>query len=153
MKFVSFLIIASAAGIQAFAPANQLERSSTSTAMFLKPEHGRQLAAAFEASTLPHATTEKEGQTVKAARAFAKRVFSLPSTLVHPHDGENEDVVYFPITGFTFCGSKVLPTMSRASCSIIRRDAQDVYGWYSPVCYLESPDSDEYCKNPQTAVP
>jgi len=82
-------------------------------------------------------------------------------------DDEKEAVLY-PIVGFRFVAThddsnndhapvpqehiRVLPTSSHPSCRLVRNELppQQVYGWYSPVCPLDSIFSDTYCDKPQS---
>jgi hypothetical protein len=95
-------------------------------------------------------------QTKTATRAFAARVFSLPSTLIkrHPHPKSEGlpsstsspstspvDHVMFPVIGFQYVRDApdhctALPTVSVASCRLPIRN-EPVYGWYGPASFLE----------------
>ena len=101
------------------------------------------LSATTTTTIAPPAPPALRTQALTAARAFVSRVFSKPSSLLHPL--EEEDVVLYPIIGFRLCASSsssdkkglvALPTISNASCRILPLH-QQVYGWYSPACHLD----------------
>lgn len=102
-------------------------------------------------------------ETKSAARKFVSKVFSLPSSMIkrHPHptvegfdessslwdaavedsSSSDDDVVLFPVVGFTYVKDaphhvRALPTISTPSC---RLPAQGEYvvGWFSRACKLE----------------
>ena len=154
MKF--YLIVAAVAttSVASFTVAPQVRLSST--ALNLVPEQGCQLKAAWEAAAThlqdephhPHVTP------AAAARNFAARVFSLPSTFLHPHPQEAVgDVVYYPVVGFhyTLQSTKPLPTTAfpTASSCRIPSPSEALYGWFSPACLLSHPDSDDYLQEPK----
>lgn len=112
--------------------------------------------------------------TTATNRNFVQRAFSIPSptitnnkkrsikrdsftTAISTTEGSGDDVVIFPLVGFTFCqnGNRVvaLPTQSNVSCRLPRSKtsrAEEIYGWYSPVCKLNlyAPMDEEYCQAP-----
>jgi len=115
--------------------------------------------------------------TTDSSRNFVQRAFSLPSLGNNNNkkkktkasvassssssidEGDQHDIVLFPLVGFTFCrnGNQVvpLPTQSNVSCRLPRRskvDQEQVYGWYSPVCKLNmyATNEDDYCTAPNT---
>lgn len=122
-------------------------------------------AAAADATAIAYEETEDGIVVVPAAhRNLIRRAFSLPSSMIkrHPHPKEEglestttnedetkqqqqhhkaEDIVYYPVVGFTFCknGDRVvaLPTKSNVSCRLSSTHKEDVYGWFSPVCKLD----------------
>ncbi len=144
-------------------------RVLSSSARCLVPEQGCQLKAAWEAASASHhddinhpdnkqsSTTAHHVQAhlmtpASAARTFASRLFYLPDSLLHPHSSETADVVYYPIVGFhyTLLSSKPLPTTpfpTAAACRI-PPTSESVYGWFSPGCRLNHPDSDDYLQDP-----
>jgi len=113
----------------------------------------------------------------QAARVFVSRVFSIPSHIL-PHsasnsqhnwlhnpfehnevciDKEEDDVVLFPVVGFTFVKGEneevqVLPSPdgSVGACNIdsVRQTKElPLYGWFSPCCKLGDlyEDDQMYC--------
>jgi len=123
---------------------------------------------------------ELSGQSItptQAARVFVSRLFSIPSHII-PNGTSNsqqswlqnpfehneacldevqDDVVLFPIVGFTFVKGEneevqVLPSPNGAggACNIssVRQTKEaPVYGWYSPACQLGDLHADDqvYC--------
>lgn len=114
--------------------------------------------------------------STNAAREFVSRVFSIPAYILprasnsqqnwlfNPFEQnevciseDQDDVVLFPIVGFTFVTTeddemKVLPShkTSRGSCNIASaRHAKElpVYGWFSQCCPLGDlyADDETYC--------
>jgi len=106
----------------------------------------------------------------QAAREFAWRVFSIPSHIIpngalpNPFDHnevcideKQDDVVLFPIVGFTFVKGEneeviVLPSPdgSGGACNIdsVRQTKElPLYGWFSPCCKLGDlyADDQTYC--------
>ena len=171
MKIFAFLASAlatvSVCGGFTVAPKTRAESSS---ARYLVPEQGCQLKAAWEAASASHHYDHfgKESSSAmamdhhihpaspaSAARAFVSHLFSLPSTLLHPHSSEVADVVYYPIVGFhyTLLSSKPLPTTAfptAAACRIPPPPTSErLYGWFSPGCHLNHPDSDDYLEEPK----
>jgi hypothetical protein len=132
----------------------------TTTHLNLRPDQGCQLAAAWEAASfhlddavvVPAEEDHPHVTPTAAARAFVSRVFSLPSTLLHPQ--EEEEVVYYPVIGFQFCSesNKPLPTspFPTAACCRIPSTKEQLTGWFSPACHLESFNSESYCAEPPT---
>lgn len=140
------------------------------TALHLLPTQGNQLVAASSSAYdgehdedhhHPVKTTSKveavkqQRSAIAAARSFAAAVFSLPSSLLHPHPAkEIPDEVLYPITGFQYVldqpgHCRVLPTVSNPSCSLPQKE-QPIYGWYSPACRLDSTLDDEtYAAHPK----
>lgn len=153
--------------------------SSPSSQLHLRPTQGSQLIAAYNAaycdkkndedeqtSNTKPAEKEARPQGIAAARAFVGRVFSAPSSLLHPHpkaeggsDGwtsfflvhpmeelyyhnsEEDDIVLYPVVGFCLTtvqnGVRALPTISHPSCRLHDQRNEVIYGWYSPACRLE----------------
>ena len=111
------------------------------------------------------------GLVASAARTVVSRIFSIPGAIMGRHpaaaptilDGfdtqgivgsrdstPDNEVVLYPIVGFQFVQVdpqtvRVLPTVSNPSCRIFNKDDQELYGWFSSACRLESFDSDHYC--------
>jgi len=126
-----------------------------STKLFLKPSQGSHLAAAWEASCNKEDHEERASVSPalsspvtagSAARAFVSRVFSLPSSLLHPTD-DGKDVVYYPIVGFQLVGDgaghcAVLPTTARASCRIPASQTEILVGWFSSACFVDDAKDD-----------
>ena len=83
----------------------------------------------------------------RTARDLVAHLFSLPSAILHPSEEEAEDAVFFPIVGFKFFPDhkRAVPTAVSASCRIHRYANEEVYGWFSPACFLGSIHSDNYC--------
>mmetsp|Transcript_7719 Transcript_7719/g.11048 ORF Transcript_7719/g.11048 Transcript_7719/m.11048 type:complete len:161 (+) Transcript_7719:176-658(+) len=129
---------------------------STPSVLHLLPSQGKQLEAAWIASTVPkngagdgsthdpQVLQEKEEITpVSAARSFVSRIFELPS---HLH--REDDIVYYPIVGFRWVpcdkdGYRVLPTSSVASCRVPNLTKEETVGWFSPACKLR-PDGSAF---------
>jgi hypothetical protein len=167
MKIVTSLIaaLATASVCCGFAVAPKA-RAPSSSARYLVPEQGCQLRAAWEAASASHhddtnhhdtmqsSTTAHHLTPASAAHALASRLFSLPASLLHPHFSETADVVYYPIVGFhyTLLSSKPLPTTpfpTAAACRIPPPPTSErLYGWFSPGCHLNHPDSDDYLQEP-----
>lgn len=147
---IALIGVASLAGVDSFTVAPTIKSSS---ALNLVPAQGKQLAAAWEAAaTHLHDEPEidKHKTPTDAARSFVARVFSLPSTLMHPK--EEDEVLYYPIVGFQYVSGscKALPPTApstAASCRI-PSPKEEVYGWWSPACLLGHPDSSGYGENP-----
>lgn len=137
MSRISFLVaFLLASSCCAFAPL-KAATSRTSSTLQLLPHEGSELVAASQNvytsskderinddAILQHAPVP-----IAKARTFVARVFSLPATLLHPHEEEN--VVLYPIVGFRYVKgqSKALPTTSNPSCRLLPRD-QVEYGWF-----------------------
>lgn len=144
----SILISVLAVCANAFTAPTPAGRSTRSTELFLKPSEGSQLAAAWEASCHGPQSESKGAPPlvitttpVSAARAFVSRVFSLPSSILHPNEIK-DDVVYYPIVGFKLVPdgeghSSVLPTTARVSCRIPAAQTELLFGWYSPACFVD----------------
>ena len=156
MKIYSLIVAAVATvattNVASFTVAPQVRFSSS--ALNLVPEQGCQLKAAWEAAAT-HLHDEPTAVTpAAAARNFVARVFSLPSTVLHPHPQEAAgDIVYYPVVGFhyTLQSSKPLPTTAfpTASSCRIPSPSEALYGWFSPACLLSHPDSDDYLQEPK----
>jgi hypothetical protein len=122
----------------------------------------------------PTTPADDSSTSSRASRNFVQRAFSLPSlgssnnnkklktssstSSSSTENGDQHDVVLFPLVGFTFCrnGNQVvpLPTQSNVSCRLPRRSdvhQEEVYGWYSPVCRLNmyAANDEEYCNSPK----
>lgn len=102
------------------------------------------------------------------SRNLVKRAFNLPSNMIrrHPHpkveliesptasksSNTLEDIVLYPLVGFTFCrnGDRVvaLPTTSNVSCCVPISHKGELYGWFSPVCKLDM-YSEDPCHAPE----
>jgi hypothetical protein len=149
----------------AFAPAAPRR---TFTSLSLLPTQGSQLEAAFNAQCFQRFSEDDEDSNdgdcifevatpprpIATARAFVSRVFSSPSSLVHPHEepifspvkfdhrNDDDDVVLYPIVGFCLMQDadvvRALPTVSHPTCRIAppQERMERLYGWYSPVCRL-----------------
>lgn len=170
-------------GAAAFVVSAAKISSSTcsSSQLNLRPTQGPQLIAAYNAAYCDKKIDEDEDveasatkstvveepsrpQGIAAARAYVGRVFSAPSSLLHPHpkaegvgDGwasfvspieelnhlksEEDDVVLYPVVGFCLTtvknGVRALPTISHSSCRLHNQHNEVIYGWYSPACRLE----------------
>jgi hypothetical protein len=166
-------------GAEAFVAAPQSARQQTS--LNLLPCQGNQLKAAYNAGTCKSDETTATGTQevvveeqnrgpAAAARSFASRLFSLPSSVIkrYPnHEAEEipegfsvwrrkekkqDDVVLYPVIGFHFVQSDgrfiALPTVSHASCPIHRNQDEDVFGWYSPACKLDH-FAEDPCHKPE----
>lgn len=143
--------VAALASTDAFMIAPMTKASSS--ALHLVPAQGKQLAAAFEAAAThlhDEPKVEEKHDAVADARNFVARVFSLPSTLLHPKE-QDEEALYYPIVGFQFVteSCKALPPTApgAASCRI-PSTKEDVYGWWSAACPLGHPDSPTYGEGP-----
>lgn len=91
----------------------------------------------------PHPSAEGlDGSAVSAnTRANATENKNV-MTKMSSQNQKKEDVVYYPVTGFTFVknGENVvaLPTKSNVSCRLPPSTKnQEVYGWFSPACKLD----------------
>lgn len=147
------------------------------TIVHLLPSQGCQLAAASAAALAKeeiekNSTTDQEERATptNAAREFALRLFNLPSQIMNsPSESINlslpfpvaseteEDVVVYPIVGFTFVKfendkMRVVPSSNaRGECNINnfqKSRTEPTYGWFSPCCKLgdlHSEDHAEYC--------
>ena len=164
MKFSSFLFVLSAffaheetavSGFSSTLALSTRHHASSYTTAFLTPEQAADLVQAsdkvYQKQNEDDVDDDNENlpiavlPPVKAQRSFVSRVFSLPSSLWHPSNEElnheehdnADDVVYFPIVGFTFArdeGNKcrALPTVSNPSCRL-RNDHEDLVGWFRPI--------------------
>eukprot|EP00522_Entomoneis_paludosa_P018148 CAMPEP_0172445856 /NCGR_PEP_ID=MMETSP1065-20121228/5645_1 /TAXON_ID=265537 /ORGANISM="Amphiprora paludosa, Strain CCMP125" /LENGTH=173 /DNA_ID=CAMNT_0013196869 /DNA_START=244 /DNA_END=765 /DNA_ORIENTATION=- len=95
----------------------------------------------------------KEADAAVSPRSLVQRIFSLPSSLRHAKEEavnffadelgleENDmddDVVYFPVVGFTYVKDspqhcRPLPRVSNPSCRLHdAADTEPVYGWFHP---------------------
>ena len=150
--------------------------SSSSSQLNLRPAQGPQLIAAYNAAYCDKKTDEEDDvihsksteepsrpQGIAAARKYVGRLFSAPSSLLHPQaegvaDGwasfvvnpieelnysksEEEDAVLYPVVGFCLTtfqnGVRALPTISHPACRLHDQHNEVIYGWYSPACRLE----------------
>eukprot|EP00525_Craspedostauros_australis_P005999 CAMPEP_0198109322 /NCGR_PEP_ID=MMETSP1442-20131203/1344_1 /TAXON_ID= /ORGANISM="Craspedostauros australis, Strain CCMP3328" /LENGTH=189 /DNA_ID=CAMNT_0043764919 /DNA_START=147 /DNA_END=716 /DNA_ORIENTATION=+ len=145
----------------------------------LLPGQGAQLEAAFNAAALKQEqiresfeldsartieaaiTASAEAMTadleprVTSARAFASKLFSLPSA--RRQDKHNpllhEDVVLYPVVGFQMVWDeqkhlRVLPTTANVACTLPPFN-EELYGWFSPACHLNQYQED-ICQCPST---
>jgi hypothetical protein len=67
-------------------------------------------------------------------------------------EGQQGDVVLYPIVGFRFCqGSegpiRALPTKSNAACRLPANRHEELFGWFSPACKLDL-YSEDVCHAP-----
>lgn len=171
------VLLASSAsmGAAAFGVGPGARLSSSATALHLLPTQGAQLAAASScaydgpvkeeavkqleevgAVPQPSSSSSQKPQTPpqhskKSARSFVSRVFSLPSTLLHPKEAEKkeleEDSMVYPVVGFKFVCDKshhfrALPTISNPSCRLTPAN-EDLVGYYSPACHLDCSSNDD----------
>lgn len=153
------------------------EKTSSSSQLNLRPTQGPQLIAAYNAAYCDKKTDEDEAmisnnnksneepnrpQGIAAARNYVGRLFSAPSSLLHPqaegvadgwasfvnpidelnhHATEEDDVVLYPVVGFCLTtfqnGVRALPTISHPACRLHDQHNEVIYGWYSPACRLE----------------
>lgn len=166
-------------------PSQGCQLAAASAAASVKDEDSAQLRdqslsdeTFLEQMNVKHNGSSQNGiGPTHAAREFVSRVFSIPSYIL-PHGGSNSqqswlhnpfenndvcisddhnDVVLFPIVGFTFVKTeedemKVLPShnTSRGSCNIdsVRQTKNlPLYGWFSACCPLGDlyADDDSYC--------
>jgi len=167
------LAISSFAGVQAFAPS--ISNVKGCTVLFLLPTQGAQLAAAgsslYDDMMVPtgkggedsDVPTAVEGVTVSSnthankARSFVSRVFTLPATLLHPKENEDDkdSVVVYPVVGFKFAngGSRALPTISNPSCRLPPSTKNEqLVGFYSPACHLDCDDDSKYTQMPDRSL-
>jgi hypothetical protein len=145
-------LIGSASGF-ACLPSREAS-SSCCSALNLLPGQGNELVAAYNAATFQENEQEedqavpvtlemdhpKDDRASAAARSFASRLFSLPSTLIKR--SQNYDVVLYPMVGFKFVHHEdkfiALPTKSHMSCRLpSARNDEEVYGFFSPACSLD----------------
>jgi hypothetical protein len=149
----------------AFAPAAPRR---TFTSLSLLPTQGSQLEAAYNAQCFQRFSEDDEDsdgdcifatatppRPIASARAFVSRVFSSPSSRLHPdeesilssvkfdhhrNDNDDDDVVLYPIVGFCLMQDadvvRALPTVSRPACRIAppQERMERLYGWFSPAC-------------------
>jgi hypothetical protein len=175
--FVSTILVATT---DAFAPVNLNRHADSTTAIHLLPSQGCQLAAASAAALAKEegldvsrspAKQEEKATPTNAARELVTRMFNLPSQMMsHPSDSSEiklpfpvasdsrEDVVIYPIVGFTFVKLKdghmrVVPSMNaKGECNINnfhKSRTQPTFGWFSPSCKLGDlhSDDEEYFAN------
>jgi hypothetical protein len=149
-----------------------------SSSLQLLPGQGNQLVAASNAVYCKEEEKQIEAATAAihsndesipvhsptaAAKSFAHRVFSLPSSMIkrHPHPKWEgfapkqleKDVVYYPVVGFQFVhtdgGDIALPTTGHAACQLnTQTQTEDVVGWFSPSCKLDA-FSEDPCHKPK----
>ncbi len=154
VAFFSLLLEPSVAFTTLFRPTN------CPVVLHLVPGQGNQLVAAYNAAACKNEDSDSEESpiiiTEETPRNFVTKVFNLPSVRLHPYPkaegvDSDSDVVYYPMTGFTFCrnGDRViaLPTTSNVSCRLPNRN-EEVFGWFSPVCKLDL-YSDDLCRDPK----
>ena len=140
---LALLIFALAASSSEAFTASPSRTTSSSTQLNLVPAQGKQLVAAFEAGVehQKHPGTEEEkpigviAKPASAAKAFVSRIFSIPGAVMGRHpaaepalvelptvatEGDNDDVVLYPIVGFQFVngGQQVLPTTTNAAFTL-----------------------------------
>jgi hypothetical protein len=169
---IALLIALTASTSDAF--ATQRPQRYSAVSMNLIPDQASDLVAASNAAYSPRdddddddnqehdvshhqtAPAASNKQTPTPTRAFAARVFSLPSSLIkrHPHPKSEglpasttsstspQDFVMFPVIGFQYVRDSpdhctALPTISVASCRLPIRN-EPVYGWFGPVSFLEN---------------
>jgi hypothetical protein len=148
----AFLITATLLGAEAFVSPQFLRPQQTS--LNLTPDQSDLLVAASKVAIYKsHEDDEDEsfstvGSTVAplehkketAARAFAHKLFSLPSSVIkrHPHpDAEGvKDAVLYPVIGFKFVPVDgeyfALPTTCHAACRILNNKNEELVGWFKP---------------------
>jgi hypothetical protein len=140
--------------------ATQRPQRYSTVSLNLSPDQASDLVAASNAQYRPR--DDDDYLTAPAvpvtpaptnARAFAARVFSLPSSLIkrHPHPKSEglpvlttsslDDYVMYPVIGFQYVRDSpghctALPTVSVASCRLPILD-EPVYGWYGAASVLE----------------
>lgn len=174
------LAAASSSSVEAFSVPRS-EASRTTTHLCLLPEQGKQLMAAFEASCdrndedsdviqVKSLLSEEENTTTKVPKKnFVSRIFSIPGAIMGRHpaaapalvdvkmpreEKEGDDVVLYPIVGFQFVngGQQVLPTTTNVACRLSKQPNEELYGWFTPSCPLNSIHSDAYCDEPQVLI-
>jgi len=175
-SLIFYLAIVAASSANAFTVSISDTRSTTH--LHLVPEQGQQLVAAFEASSI-HNDEDEDGIQVKRSaeakssllmakpKGFVSRIFSIPGAIMGRHpaaapalvdlpreEKSGDDVVLYPIVGFQFVrgGQHALPTTTNASCRISKQPDEEVYGWFTKACSLDSIYSDTYCEEPKTKV-
>jgi hypothetical protein len=142
--------------------------TSSSTAVYLRPAEGKQLAAASVCiySTMPSDVDEDiltrsssssssascKNTRLQSARAFVSRLFHMPSAIWHHAEEECEEKFeLFPVVGFRVVMDSpnhctYLPTSSvNPVCHLHSnhvKNNEQVYGWWSPVCRLEYDDNE-----------
>jgi len=181
----SILLATCYVSTHSFTPTTCTPITKSSTALYLLPSQGCQLAAASAAASVKEEDhniinnrsspdlidgnhPELSAQSItptQAARVFAWRVFSIPTHILPNGASNNEvriddkqdDVVLFPIVGFTFVKGEneevqILPSPdgSVGACNIdsIRQTKElPLYGWFSPCCKLGDVYADDqmYC--------
>ncbi|GAX26973.1 hypothetical protein FisN_9Lh279 [Fistulifera solaris] len=166
---ITSLCIENAAAFVVLTPS-----TSSSMQLNLRPAQGPQLIAAYNAAYCDKKDTDEDDvptiatpsedtrpQGIAAARRYVGRLFSAPSSLLHPQaegvqDGwtsfvnpieelhsksGEEDVVLYPVVGFCLTtvqnGVRALPTVSHPACRLHDQHNEVIYGWYSPACRLE----------------
>lgn len=142
------------ASTDAFVTTQRPQRHAVS--VNLSPDQASDLVAASNAAYQAPPSKQTTTKSAATARAFAARVFSLPSSLIkrHPHPkveglphaitstSTSQDVVFFPVIGFQYVKDSpnhcsALPTISVASCSLPNRN-EELFGWFSPALQLEN---------------
>mmetsp|Transcript_37706 Transcript_37706/g.43065 ORF Transcript_37706/g.43065 Transcript_37706/m.43065 type:complete len:150 (+) Transcript_37706:38-487(+) len=138
---ISLFLLSFLASANSFVP-NEAALTNRRPGMYLVVGQGKQLEAAWEASlerpdndnylvedSMPEIITSASS----AARDLVANSFALPASMSHPNFEEIVDGkdVYYPIAG------------SMTSCRI-QSPNEEVYGWFSPVCRLSHPDSEDY---------
>lgn len=139
--------------------------SSSKTKLYLTPQQGSQLVAAWNALSSHqdddenyhykeiHRDEETKFKALKAVRDFMSRVFSLPSNMIRRDKAVGHaDVLYYPIVGFHFVRghSRAFPTTAcTAVCHL--PSSHPVYGWFTPACELDL-YSDNYCQDPSSSL-
>ena len=148
MKFAWLMLPLAAA----FAPSTTTPRSSS--ALSLVPDQASQLVAAASSTHYDKPPTKRA--LSQAARAFVNRVFHMPSATQHADDEEGDDVVLYPLIGFTYVKdspthSRALPNVSCASCRLPANRDEPVFGWFSTACKVNPFDEDDGCRMPLSA--
>lgn len=173
LALVILALAASSSSVDAFTVTRTTNHvsptTSSSTKLQLVPEQGKQLVAAFEAGCAEHhehpgTAEETPIGTMDAAKSFVSRIFSIPGAIMGRHPAAepalvelpasrktDNDVVLYPIVGFQFVngGQQVVPTKTNAACRINNLKDQEVFGWYTTSCRLNSIYSDTYCDEPK----
>lgn len=111
-------------------------------------------------------------RAIAASKSFLTRIFHKPSgnskhtpgvvegdldhsNINNNNKNKNEDVVYYPMVGFTYFEGieNALPTTSHQSCIMTTKSQkeEEVYGWFSSSCKLDF-FSEDVCHTPIVAV-
>lgn len=149
-RFTVLTIAVAVQSVSAFAPAAMCPQHKHISALYLVPEQGRQLVAfsqeylskkagesASRASNL-HTSARRRRENVHNSRGglpgLAKNLVSrLLFDAEKPHIDVEEDVVKFPIVGFTLVDGHALPSPDqKTACSIKMGDDEEVVGYWNP---------------------